>query len=162
MPVGLEARCQQFLNEVVAISQGIRGSALVYANNQNFNVSERLRQQLETVRISADTILEAITKASVTDYTIDDRINDWLLSGELRSCLDKLKEMDGMLRPTVGRVLPARAPARPIRAAEDKLNAAMVFFDKHINLFHFLLSPDIWWVHQQSSENVLDSAIQES
>ena len=148
MPVGLEARCQQILHEVVAISNGIRSSALLYANNQNFSVSERLRRQLETIRISADTILEAITKASLTDCTIDDRINDWLLSGELRSCLGKLKEMNDMLKP-IGRVRPARAPALPFRAAEDKLNAAVVFFDKHANFFHFLLTPDIWWVSRR-------------
>ena len=148
MPVGLEARCQQILNEVVAISNRIRSSALVYANNQNFSISERLRRQLETIRISADTILEAITKASFMDYTIDDRINDWLLSGELRSCLDKLKEMHDMLKP-IAQVRPARAPALPLRAAEDKLNAAMVFLDKHTNLFHFLLTPDIWCVSQR-------------
>ena len=161
MPVGLEARCQQILNEVVSLSHGIRSSALVHANNQNFGVSERLRCRLETIRISTDTILEAITKASLTDYTIDDRINDWLLSGELRSCLGKLKEMDDMLKP-ISQVRPARASARPFRAAEDKLTAAMVFFDKHTDLFHFLLTSDVWWVSQQSSEHVLDFAIQES
>ena len=145
MPVGLEARFQQILNELVTISNGIRSSALLYANNQNFSISEKLRRQLETIRISADTILEAITKASVTDYTMDDRLIDWLISGEPRSCLGKLKEMDEMLKPpTVDQARPARAPARPLRAAEDKLNAAMVFFDKHIDLFHFLLTPDIW------------------
>ena len=150
MPVGLEARCQQILNEVVTISQGIRSSALVYANNQNITVFEKLRCQLETIRVSADTILGAITKASLSDYTIDDRINDWLLSGELRSCLGKLKEMDEMLKPpNSGQVRPGQAPTRPLRGPEDKLKTAMVFFDKHTNLLHFLLTPDIWWVPQQ-------------
>ena len=165
MPVGLEARYQQILNEIVTTSQAIRSSALINANNQNFNVSERLRRPLETIRISADTILEAITKASLTNYTIDDRLIDWLISGEPRSCLGKLKEMDDMLKlPTVGQVRPALGPGRPLRAAEDKLNVAMVFFDKHANLFHFLLTPDIWWVLRQffELERVLDSAIQES
>ena len=151
MPVGLEVRFQQILNEVVTTSQGIRSSALLYANNQNFSISEKLRRQLETIRISADTILEAITRASVTDYTMDDRLIDWLISGEPRSCLGKLKEMDDMLKtpgPNGSQVRPARALARPLRAAEDKLNTAMVFFDKHTNLFHFLLTPDIWWGFQ--------------
>lgn len=125
MPVGLEARLQQLLNEVVTISQGIRSSALAYAHHRNFHVFERLRRQLETIRISADTILEAITKASLTDYTIDVRLTDWLISGELRSCLDKLKEMEDMLGPD-GRVQPAWAPAPLLTSAEDKLTAAKI------------------------------------
>ena len=143
MPVDLEAHCKRILDEIVTVSHGIRRSALAHANNQNFDVSERLRRQLETIRISADTILEAITKASLTSCTLDDRIVDWLFSGELRSCLERLKEMDDMLKPT-GQARPVRPPAQLLRQTEDILTGAMAFFDKHISLFHFLITPDIW------------------
>ena len=141
MLVGLETHCKRILDEVVTISQRIRRSALACANSQNFGISDQLRRQLETICISADTILEAFTKASFTSDTLDDRIIDWLFSGELSLCLGKLKEMDDML---IGQVQPAQAPARLLRPAEDKLSAAMGFFDKHISLFHFLLTPDVW------------------
>ena len=77
------------------------------------NVSERLHRQLETIRISADAILETFTKTSLTIYTLDDRIIDWLTSGELHSCLSKLKEMDDMLKP-IGQVRPLRNRAIPL------------------------------------------------
>ena len=143
MPGGpLVARCERTLEEITIISQRIRRSALPYerkqASNQSFNcIGEKLRRQMETFRISCEAMLEAVT---LENYTTDDRITDWLLSGEPRSCLDKLKEMGDMLKPD-GQV---RALARPLTSTEDKLAAAMTFFDKHSNLFHFLLTPDIW------------------
>ena len=143
MPAGLEAHCEQILDEVVTVSQRVRRSALACANNNNFSISDRLRRHLERIRISADTILEALAKASLASDTLDDRIIDWLFSGELRSCLGKLKEMDDMLKP-IDRVRPAQAPARLLRPSEDKLAAAMAFFDGHSSLFHFLLTPGVW------------------
>ena len=156
MPVDLEGRCKQVLEDIEFTSQSIRRSALAYANGlQNFEVSERLRRELETIRISADAILEAFTKATVTDYTIDDRLIDWLFSGEPRSCLGKLKEMDTMLKP-VNSARPVRAHAQPLRPGEDSLAAAMVFFDRHKGLFHFLITPDVWQVSQQQSGRVFE------
>ena len=143
MPVGLEARCGRILDEVVTLSQRIRRSVLAHANNQNLSVSDRLRGQLEMVRVSADAILEACTRASLTSDTLDDRMIDWLLSGELPLCLSKLKEMDAMLKPVRQTRLVMDA-ARPRRQAEDKLFETMVFFDKHKNIFHFLLIHDVW------------------
>ena len=143
MPAGpLEARSERTLEEISTISQRIRRSALPYEKNQastgqSFNVAEKLRCQMEKIRISCDAMLEVIT---LENYTTDDRITDWLLSGEPRSCFGKLKEMDDMLKPC-GQV---RAIARPLTSAEDKLAAAMTFFDKHINIFHFLLTPNVW------------------
>ena len=156
MPLDLEGHCKRILKDIESTSQSIRHSALAYANSrQNFQVSERLRRELETIRISADAILEAIAKASVTDFTIDDRLIDWLFSGELRSCLSKLKEMDIMLNP-VSPARPVPDPARPLRPGEDKLTAAMVFFNRHKGLFHFLITPHVWQVSQQQSGRVFD------
>ena len=156
MPLDLEGHCRRILKDIESTSQSIRHSALAYANSrQNFQVSERLRRELETIRISADAILEAIAKASVTDFTIDDRLIDWLFSGELRSCLSKLKEMDIMLNP-VSPARPVPDPARPLRPGEDKLTAAMVFFNRHKGLFHFLITPHVWQVSQQQSGRVFD------
>ena len=158
MPVDFEGRVKQILEDIETASLSIRRSALAYANGpQNFEVSERLRRELETIRISSDAILEAITKASVTDYTIDDGLMDWLLSGELRSCLGKLKEMDIMLKPgDLVRPVSGPAAARPLRPGEDKLAAAMVFFDRNKSHFHFLITPNIWQVSHQQSGRVFD------
>ena len=133
MLVGLGTRFRRLLQEVVTFSSGIRNSALDHANDRNIDVVERLRHQLETIRVSADTILQAFTKASLTNYSLNDRIDDWLASGKPNSCLDKLKEMNDILRP-----VPSLTPA------QDKVTAAMAFFDNHKSLFHFLLTPDIW------------------
>lgn len=143
MPLDLESHCKRFLDEIVTLSHGIRRSVLTYANNQNFEVSERLRHQLEKIRISADTILEIVTKASLTDYTVDDRLIHWLFSAELPTCLGKLKEMDNILKP-IGQSRLALLPTQPLRPTEDKINAAMDFFDKHKDLFRFLVTPDVW------------------
>ena len=147
MPVGVElqVRCQQILNEIATTSQSIRGSALVHADNQSRNASEKFRQQMEKIRTSAEAILEAISTASSADYSIDDQFIEWLLWGEPRACLNKLREMDKMLKP-MGHGRPPRVSARPFVPAENKLIQAIVFFDKHADLFHFLLTPDIWWV----------------
>ena len=143
MPVGLEGHCKRILEGIESTSQSIRRSALAYANGpQNFEVSERLRRELETIRISSDAILEAIAKASVTNYTIDDRLIDWLFSGGLGSCLSKLKEMDTMLKS----VNSTRAYAQPPRQSEDRLAAAMIFFHRNKHFFHFLITPDVWQV----------------
>ena len=156
MPVDLEGHCKRILEEIESTSQSIRRSALAYANGpQNFEVSERLRRELETIRISADAILEAIAKASVTDHTIDDRLISWLFSGELPSCVGKLKEMDNMLKP-VNPVQPVPVPARPLRPGEDKLAAAMVFFSRNKGVFHFLITPGVWQVSPQQSGRVFD------
>ena len=156
MPVDLEGHCKQILEDIESTSQSIRRSALAYANGpHNFEVSERLRRELETIRISADAILEAIAKASVTNHTIDVRLIEWLFSGELHPCLGKLKEMDTILKP----VNPTRTvpgPARPLIPGEDKLAAATTFLDRNKSLFHFLNTPDVWQVSQQLSERVFD------
>ena len=138
MPVGLETRFKRLLKEIISISSGIRDSALDHADDQNFDVSERLRHQLETIRVSADAILQAFAKASITSYSLDDQIADWLASGEPNSCLGKLKEMNDVLRPIDYAEHLALAPVK------DQLAAAMAFFDNHKSLFHFLLTPDIW------------------
>ena len=142
MPVNpLEVRCERALEEISTLSQRIRRSALPYernqASNQSFNIAEKLRRQMETIHTSCNAILEAIT---LENYATDDRITDWLLSGEPRSCLGKLKEMDDMLKPD-GQV---RALARPLTSVEDKLAAAVTFFGKHDHIFCFLLAPDVW------------------
>ena len=142
MPVGpLEARCERTFEEISTILQRIRRSALLYgrnqARNQSFNIAEKLRRQMETIRISCDAMLEAIT---LENYTTDDRITDWLLSGEPRSWLGKLKEMDDMLKSD-GQV---HALARSLTSTEDKLAAVVTLFDKHSNLFHCLLTPGVW------------------
>lgn len=160
--MGLEVRFQQILNEIITISHRIRSSALVHANSQNLHVSEKLRRQLEIVRISADTVLEAVTTASLTGCAIDDRFVDWLISGELRLCLSKLKEVDDMLKP-----LGQPRPAQPLRLTEDRLTEdrlteAMALFDKHTDLFYFLLAPNIWCVSQYSSKHDADSPVKES
>lgn len=143
MPVGLEARCWRALEEVVEVSERIRRSALAHTNNQNLSVSDGLRRQLETIRISADAILGAFTTASLTNETLDGRVVNWLFSGELPLCLGKLKEMDKLLK-RIGPVRPVPVLARPLRPAEDRLTAVMGFFDKHRNLFYFLLTCDVW------------------
>lgn len=140
MPVGVEARFQQILDEVVTFSQQIRSSALVHANSQNLHLFEKLRRRLETIRVSADTILEAIVTASLSDYVIHDQIIDWLISGEPRACLGKLKEMDDKLNPIVQEPLHTRPPRR----TEDKISAVTVLLDKHADLFDFLLNPHMW------------------
>ena len=129
MPADLEDYCKRILDDIVTTSQSIRRSALAHANDQNLQTAQRLRSQLETIRISADAILEAITEA-----TIADELKDWLFSGELRSCLGRLREMDMMLRP-VDSIRSVRAPGQPFGLGEDKLTAAMAFFDRHKGLF---------------------------
>ena len=145
MPVGpsLEAHCGRTLDEVVAISEKIRHSVLAYTNKQNLSMSDRLRRQLDMIRISADTILGTFTTASLTNDTLDDRIINWLFSRELPLCLGKLREIDNILKP-ISPVRPVQAPTRPFRPAEDKLTAATAFFDKHRSFFYFLLIPDVW------------------
>lgn len=144
----LAARCERTLEEIQIISQRIRRCALTYetnqAGNQSFNVAEQLRRRMETIRVSCDAILEVIT---LENHSVDDRITDWLLSGEPHSCLDKLKEMEDRLKPD-GRV---RTLARHLTLAGDKPTAAMTLFDKHSSLFHFLLSPNILWVSHRPS-----------
>ena len=134
MLVGLETRFKRLLQEVVSVSSGIRDTALLdHANGRNFDVAERLRHELEMIRKSADNILQAFTKASLTSYSLNDQIDNWLASGEPNSCLGKLKEMNDILRPVLS--------PTPV---QDKLTAAMAFFDNYKSLFHFLLTPDIW------------------
>ena len=128
-PADLEDYCKRILDDIVTTSQSIRRSALAHANDQNLQTAQRLRSQLETIRISADAILEAITEA-----TIADELKDWLFNGELRSCLGRLREMDMMLRP-VDSIRSVRAPGQPFGLGEDKLTAAMAFFDRHKGLF---------------------------
>ena len=140
MPVDLATRFKRLLKEIISISSGIRDSALDYADDGNFDISERLRHQLETIRISADAILQAFAKASLTSYSLDDRMTDWLASGEPHSCLATLKELNDVLRP----IDYAEDTAPLLTRAEDQLATAMAFFDNHKSLFHFLLTPDVW------------------
>lgn len=149
MPVSpLDAHCQRTLREIVDVSHHIRSSALAYASNQARNQNfgpvqvQEFRRQLETIRTFSDTILEAIT---LDPSTIDDRIIRWLFSGELCSCLDKLKEMDDMLKQDA-QVRSTLVLVHSLRPSEDRLTAALAFFEKHKSLFHFLLTPDVWWV----------------
>lgn len=137
MPVDLATPFKRLLSQIVAISQEVRTSALDYANDQNFDTSERLRYQLETIRTSADVILETLAKASLTRYTLDERITEWLTRGKPYSCLDTLKEVANILTPD-------QVQHSPSLTSEDKLTAAMVFLDKHHNIFDFLLTPDPW------------------
>ncbi|KAG9316928.1 ankyrin repeat-containing domain protein [Chiua virens] len=138
----LEVHCQQALEDIITISQRIRSSALMCANNQEdsqcINNIERLHQQLGTIRGCAETILEVIT---LQNRIVDEQIITWLFSGGLPPCLDKLKEMDdifkldGQLRPT---------PALALRPAADNITRAITLFEKHKDMFYFLLTPDVW------------------
>lgn len=101
---------------------------------------DRLHRRLETIRTSANTILVAFTKSSLTSDTLDGRTIDWPFSGELSSCLGKLKEMDNVFKPD-GHV---QVLTRPLTLSKDRLTAAMSFFDKYSSLFHFLLTRDVW------------------
>ena len=147
MPLSLEARFKRLLKEIVTISHGTCYSALDHASGRNLVIYETLRRQLETIRISADAILQAFVKTSLASCSLDDQIADWLASGEPHLCLSKLKEMNDVLRP----VDYAEHPS-PLTPPEDKLTAAMAFFDNHKSLFHFLLTPDVWCVCKHSSE----------
>ena len=60
----------------MTISQEVRSSAVDYANGQNFNTSERLRRPLETIRTSADVILETFSKPALTSHTLDERMTE--------------------------------------------------------------------------------------
>ena len=141
MPVDFATRFRRLLREIISISNGIRDSALdYYANSQSFSVYERLRCQLDTIRTSADAILQALAKASLTSDSLDNRITDWLTSGEPHLCLGKLKEMNDVLGP----INSAEQPGLSHTLAKDKLVAAMAFFDNHKSQFHFLLTPDVW------------------
>ena len=159
MPGPLEARCERDIEDIQTISRRLRRSALTYRRNQastqNVNIFEMLYRQLDTICTSCDAILEAISRV---DFTMDDQITDWVLSGGPRSCLDKLRDMDDILTP-YGRVGPL---ARPFTSTEDKLVAVMSSFDKHRSLFRFLLNPDFWLVSRSPSERLTDRAIQES
>ena len=137
MPVDLESRFKRLLKEIVTVSNGIRNSALDYANDHNFDVSQRFRRQVEAIRVSADAILEAFAQATLTSYALDDRITDWLANGEPRLCLDKLKEIEDILKPV--------EQVRHV-PTENKLAVAMDFLEKHGNIFHFLPAPDAWCV----------------
>ncbi|KAG9315367.1 hypothetical protein JVU11DRAFT_4513 [Chiua virens] len=145
MPAGpLEVRCQQALEDIVTISQRIRSSALRYANNQDnnqyLNIIERLRQQLETIRRSAETILEAIT---LQNCIIDESIFSWLFSGGLPPCLDRLRELDDIFNlDSQGR--PAATPALALRPVADNITRAIALFEKHRDIFYFLLAPEVW------------------
>lgn len=139
----LEARCERILEDIRTISQRIRRSALAcewnQASIQGVSVVKMLCRQMETICISCDALLEAV---SLEDFTVDGQITDWLLSGGPRSCLDKLKGMEDMLKLD-GRV---RVPSRPLTSVEDQLAAVMASFEKHSTLFHFLLTPNVWSV----------------
>ena len=159
MPGPLEARCERDIEGIQTISRRLRRSALTYrrnqASNQSVNVFETLYRQLDTICTSCDAMLEAI---SLVNFTMDDQITDWVLSGGPRACLDKLKDMDDILTP-YGRV---GALARPFTSTEDRLVAVMSSFDKHGTLFRFLLNPDFWLIFQSPAERFIDGAIQES
>ena len=159
MPGPLEDRCERTLEDIRTISQRIRRSASAWeknqASNQSVNVFEMLYRQLDTIYTSCHAILEAI---SLESFTMDDQITDWLLSGGPRSCLDKLSDMDKILKPD-GRV---RVLTRPFPSAEDRVAAVMSSFDRHRDLFRFLLDPDFWLVFRAPSERLIDCVIQES
>ena len=151
MLVGLEAHFKRLLQEVVGVSSGIRDTDLLdHANGRNFDIAEGLRHKLEMICKSADDILQAFTKASLTSYSFNNQIDDWLASEELNSCLGKLKEMNDILRP-----VPSPTPI------QDKLTAAMAFFDNYKSFFHFCSPPIFGEFPNSFPKRVLDSATQE-
>ncbi|KAG9309462.1 hypothetical protein JVU11DRAFT_10431 [Chiua virens] len=81
----LEVRCQRSLEEIVGTLRRIQSK----------------HSQFSTVPQQAGSNLMVITKASVADDTLDDRIMDWFIRGELNSCTEKLKEVDDMLERSV-------------------------------------------------------------
>ena len=69
--------------------------------------------------------------------------------------------MNNMLKDDAqAQARPAMVLARPLRLAEDRLPITMAGFDKHKANFQFLLSSDVWYVSQKSSECMLHFAIQ--
>ena len=128
------------MGDIADISHRLGRSALAYASMRQARVAA-FRRQVETISASSSAIFEAI---ALNDCAIDERIVDWLISGEPRTCLDKLKEMDNMLKRD-GPARPATvALARPQRTTEERLSAMMTFFDRHRTTFRFLLDSDVW------------------
>ena len=136
----LLVRFQDILGDITDISHRLGRSALPYACLSQARVAA-FRRQIETISTSSSAIFAAI---ALNDCAIDERIVGWLVSGEPCTCLDKLKEMDNMLK----RDSPARpatvALARPQRTTEERLSATMAFFDRYRTTFRFLLDSDVW------------------
>ena len=65
----------------------------------NAGWSGGLFQMTVTIHVSADTILQAFTKASLTSYSLNNWIDDRLASQKSHLlCLEKLEEMNDILR----------------------------------------------------------------
>ena len=143
MPLNpLVTRFQDILGDIADIAHRIGRAVLPYAGLNQTSVGE-FRRQLETIRVCSNAMFGAIT---LNNSPVDDRIIDWLTSGEPRVCLQKLKEMDNMMLKCDAQ---ARSVPVAVRTAEDRLTEVMTFFDRRKGLFRFFLTSDIWWVSQK-------------
>lgn len=106
----------------------------------------RLESDFQTIVNATLAILKVLDDPLLrSHYMFDDRLKDWLLSTEPKTCLDALKEM---AKPfTIGRGARAFANVIPARSTceEDDVNAAIVLFQAHRGHFHFLLTTDVWY-----------------
>ncbi|KAF8439131.1 ankyrin repeat-containing domain protein [Boletus edulis BED1] len=136
--------------EIASASKHIISAATEYASRRGFvNVQSchfRLEKEMQRISVAARGISDVLGKSSLPNGPpLDDRLQDWLTTDELPTCLDTLHQMDRILQSdtwmnSIFNVVTTLRSVPP----EDKIDEIIKLFDSRRNYFHFLLTTDVW------------------
>jgi hypothetical protein len=136
--------------EIATVSHRIVGAATEYARRRGFrNVQSchfRLEKEMQSISVAAGGILGVLSKSSLPNGPpLDDRLQEWFSTDELRTCSDTLHQMERVLQNdtwmnTIFGFVNTLRSSPP----EDKIDAVVKLFDSRRNYFHFLLTTDVW------------------
>ena len=140
--------------EISSSSKRVISAANEYARRRGFkNVQSchfRLEKEMQKISVAAGGILGVLDRSSLPNGPpLDDRLQDWLSTDELPTCLDTLHQMESMLQDDIWmNTIFGRLNTRRSLPPEDKIDAAVKPFDSRRNYFHFLLTTGVWWVSE--------------
>jgi len=137
--------------EIESTSQGVISAATEYASHRGLRNDQschfRLEKEMQRISVAAGGILGLLSKSSHQNCPpLDDRLRDWFSTDELSKCLDALNQMKRMLQNDTCMNTISSFATNTLYSSppEDKIDAAVKFFDSRRNYFHILLTTDVW------------------
>lgn len=141
---------QETVDEIISVSQRLINALAVHLGRANSEFAEISRVQLagDLHKIVATSLAITDTLKSLMDYTdvtLDERLNDWIISREPATCREVLKAMAALVGvdredKTVWRWL----LMSPLAPSQAKVKQAVTLFNECRSHFHFLLTTDVW------------------
>lgn len=140
---------QEILGEIASVSQRLINATAVRLGHERGEPAEiscvQLVGHLHKIVATSLVIVDTLNQSSDRrDDTLDERLNDWLMSREPATCRDTLFTMAKLVRAGVDMGGWKWLAMVPLAPSKDKMKEVTTLFAERKDHFHFLLTTDVW------------------